>query len=33
MTFFYLQGYKKTGEDLALFKEVLEVAKPKFVAL
>ncbi|CAD8073908.1 unnamed protein product [Paramecium sonneborni] len=33
MTFFYLQGYKKTGEDLALLKEVLDVAKPKLVAL
>lgn len=33
MTFFYLQSYQKTGEDLALLKEVLDVAKPKYVAL
>lgn len=33
MTFFYLQGFKRTGEDLAQLKEVLDVAKPKLVAL
>lgn len=33
MSFFYLQSYVNDAKSLMLLKEVLDVAKPKFVAL
>jgi hypothetical protein len=33
MSFFYLQKYESNAQSLMFLKEILDIAKPKFVAL